>query len=280
MRDEFSVAVACATLGVSRSGYYRWQEPSESKRGREDRELALRIREIFHHRRRRYGARRIAVELTDRGHPCGVDRVARLLKTQGLAAIQPKSFRPKTTDSRHTLGYNPNLLLARAEPKRIDELWVGDITYVPLRHGKFLYLALLMDRYSRKIVGWKLSDDMTESLVLAALSQAIRNRQPSPGLICHSDRGGQYAGSRYRALLRRVGILQSMSRAGDCYDNAFMESCFGTIKTELEMTDYKDSYEGRREIKSYIAYYNNQRRHSSLNYLTPLDFEARPQPRK
>jgi putative transposase len=267
-------------LGVSRSGYYDWQDLRENTRASEDRELSRRVREIFYKHRRRYGARRIAIEMTQGGHPCGVARVARLLKMQGLVAIQPKSFRPKTTQSRHKLGYSPNLILDRDEPTRVNELWVGDITYVPIRHVKFYYLAVLMDRYSRMIVGWTLGRDMGESLVLKVLSQAIRGRQPAPGLICHTDRGGQYAGKQYRAMLRRAGLLQSMSRADNCYDNAFMESCFGTLKTELEMTDYKDSYEARREINGYIAYYNHQRRHSSLNYLTPAQFEVAPRRRK
>jgi len=190
-----------------------------------------------------------------------------------LAAIQPKSFKPRTTDSRHTLGSSPNLLLDAPPPKTINRQWVGDITYVPLVGGAFLYLALLMDRYSRRIVGWDLQPHMKESLVLAALRAAIGLRRPEPGLIHHTDRGGQYAGAEYRGTLDRAGMSQSMSRADNCYDNAFMESCFGSLKSELEMRPYASDRIARKEIPDYIRYYNTRRRHSALDYLTPEEFE-------
>ena len=191
----------------------------------------------------------------------------------GLQAIQPKTFKPRTTDSRHSLGYSPNLLIDAPPPDGVNQLWVGDITYVPLFGGEFLYLALLMDRYSRRIVSWDLQDHMRELLVLSALRAAIAARGPKPGLIHHTDRGGQYAGAQYRQMLERARMPQSMSRAENCYDNAFMESCFGTIKTELEMTPYKNRSMARKEIPEYIRYYNTRRRHSSLNYMTPEEFE-------
>jgi len=232
------------------------------------------ICDIFWRHKRRYGARRIAVELQARGRPCGVDRVAKLLKNQGLQAIQPQSYRPRTTDSRHALGYSPNLLQRSAPPARLNRVWVVDITYIPFKESVFSYLALVLDLCSRRVVGWSLAERMTETLVLDALQHAIRARQPAPGLVHHSDRGGQYASHAYRALLRRADIRQSMSRAANCYDNAFMESCFGTIKTELEMTEYQDSRQARQDIASYLAYYNIDRRHSSLDYLSPAAFEA------
>ena len=148
-----------------------------------------------------------------------------------------------------------------------------DITYVPLRGGAFCYLASLMDRYSRDIAGWELAETMTDELTLAALRMAIRDRQPPAELVHHTDRGGQYASARYRAVLRRAGMRQSMSRAANCYDNAFMESCFGTFKTELEMTDYEDHRAARREIADYIDYYRTDRKHSALGYRTPTQFE-------
>ena len=144
---------------------------------------------------------------------------------------------------------------------------------MPLAGARFAYLALLMDLYSRRIVGWELDEHMTEALVLAALRAAIRWRQPSPGLIHHSDRGGQYAGGEYRQVLQRARMEQCMSRPDNCYDNAFMESCFGTIKTALEMEVYADAHSARAEIREYLGYYDTQRRHSSLNYLTPCEFE-------
>lgn len=275
-----SVQEACRILGVSRSAYYAWRRAEPTTRDEEDAELLPLVRTVFQKRRRRYGARRIASELKDMGHACGRQRAAKLLKTQGLRAIQPKSFKPRATESRHRLGYSPNLLLQSDEPTSVNQLWVGDITYVPLVRGVFSYLATLMDRYSRRVVGWELGGDMTEQLVLSALKGAIRSRGPAAGLIHHTDRGGQYAGAEYRAVLRRAGMRQSMSRAADCYDNAFMESCFGTFKTELEMAEYENHAEARGEIARYIAYYNLQRKHSNLGYLTPHQFENLDQPTK
>jgi putative transposase len=265
--------LACDVLQVSRSAYYVWREGKPSSRGRRDAELTPLVRALFWKHRRRYGARRIASELSDRNEPCSPRRVAKLLRNQGLRAIQPKSFVPKTTDSRHSLSYSPNLLLETPSPTNVNQLWVGDITYVPLRGGAFSYLALLMDRYSRYLVGWHLDETMTDGLVLPVLNMAIRARQPPSGLIHHTDRGGQYASDRYRAVLRRADFRQSMSRAGNCYDNAFMESCFGTIKTELEMTEYQDHRVACREIADYLHYYQVERKHSALNYLTPQQFE-------
>lgn len=268
-----STSDLCRIMGVSRSAYYAWRQAEASPREQEDETLLPVVRSVFQKHRRRYGARRIAEELKDQGHACGRRRVGKLLEIQGLRAIQPKSFQPKTTDSRHRLGYSPNLLLEEEEPTLINRLWVGDITYVPLVGKCFCYLAMLMDRYSRRVVGWQLGQDMTESLVLATLRIAIADRCPNVGLIHHTDRGGQYAGKQYRGVLRRAEVRQSMSRAGNCYDNAFMESCFGTIKTELEMTEYQDQAEARQEIAAYLAYYNLERKHSALDYQSPHQFE-------
>jgi transposase InsO family protein len=278
LEGPFSVAAVCDTLAVSRAGYYAWRSEAASSRQQRDRTLMPLVRNIFWKHKRRYGARRIAVELVATGEPCGVARVAKLLKMQGLKAIQPKSFKPKTTDSRHTLGYSPNLLQHAPPPLTMNRVWVADITYIPLRNSSFAYLALLMDLFSRRVIGWQLAEHMTELLVLDALRQAIRARQPPPRLIHHSDRGGQYAGRDYRGVLRRAAMRQSMSRAANCYDNAFLESCFGTIKTELEMTEYEDSSQARGEIASYLAYYNAERRHSALDYLSPIAFESLPTP--
>jgi putative transposase len=269
-----SVREVCEFLAVSRSAYYAWRDARPTVREDEDLELAPLVRAIFHRHRRRYGTRRIVEELRDMDRVCGRRRVAKLLKIQGLQAIQPKSFKPRTTESRHRLGYSPNLLLELKEIDGVNQLWVGDITYVPLQGGKFSYLATLMDRFSRLIVGWQLGRDMTEQLVLDALKKAIRSRRPVPHLVHHTDRGGQYAGVGYRDVLRRAAMRQSMSRADNCYDNAFMESCFGTFKTELEMTEYENHPAALKEIKAYIAYYNLDRKHSALGYLTPAQFEA------
>jgi putative transposase len=278
IKEGYAASGVCDVLDVSRSGFYAWRKAEESVRDRTDRELVSVIREVFWHHRRRYGARRLSVALTERGIACGVARVARLLKTQGLRAIQPQSYKPRTTESRHRLGYNQNLLAGRAPATRINEIWVGDITYIPVAAGRsmrrFGYLAVLLDLYSRRIIGWDYHTLMDETLVLGALQKAIRERQPGLGLIHHTDRGGQYASKRYRELLRRSGMLQSMSGAENCYDNAFMESCFGTLKTELELVEYPSDSEAVREISTYIRYYNADRLHSSLGYLTPIEFEA------
>jgi transposase InsO family protein len=264
----------CDTLELSRSAFYEWKRTPASAREDEDEMLMPQVRAIFHQHRRRYGTRRIVDELRDQGTRCGRRRVAKLMKFQGLKALQPKSFKPRGTESRHRLGYSPNLLLDEEETTGINQLWVGDITYVPLADRSFSYLATLMDRHSRRIVAWHLAEDMTEPLVLRALISAIGTRRPATNLIHHTDRGGQYAGHAYRRVLQRAGIRQSMSRADNCYDNAFMESCFGTIKTELEMVEYENHRRAEKEIAEYIAYYNTERKHSGLGYLTPAKFES------
>lgn len=270
----FAVARLCEVLDVHRSLYYGWRAGNSSVRAAEDCELKPIVQEIFWEHRRRYGARRISRELAGRRRPCGVKRVGRLMRELELKAIQPKSYRPRTTDSRHRLGFSPNLLIDSPPPTKVNQVWVGDISYIPLCGGGYLYLALLLDLYSRRIVGWELRDDMKEALVAAVLRQAITQRRPATELIHHTDRGGQYAGRAYRQMLARAGMRQSMSRAGSVYDNAFMESCFGTIKTELEMKCYENDRAARTEIGSYIRYYNTRRLHSSLDYHTPEQFEA------
>jgi transposase InsO family protein len=276
--DGFQAGPVCDALEVSRSGFYSWRSGKESERAVVDRKLEPVIREIFWRHRRRYGARRIAAALAQRGIACGVGRVARLLKKQGLSAIQPRSHRPKTTQSDHGLGYNANLLANCQPPTAVNQVWVADITYIPLAAGtrdeRFGYLALLMDLFSRRVVGWEFSLSLGDDIVVTALRRAIAARRPGVGLIHHSDRGGQYASRRYRDVLRRASMSQSMSAARNCYDNAFMESCFGTIKTELEMVEYEGPASALRELAEYVRYYNGSRLHSSLGYTTPAAFES------
>lgn len=275
-----SVQEICDCLQIPRSTFYEHRSQKTTARGERASQLTPKVMDIFWKHRRRYGTRRITEELADGGIVVSRRRVAKIMKTQGLQAIQPKSFQPKTTESRHRLGYSPNLLLEDFSLAGVNQLWVADITYVPLHGKRFAYLAMLMDRYSRRLIGWRLDDTMTESLVLGSLRSAIQLRRPPCRLIHHSDRGGQYAGNRFRATLRRAGMRQSMSRAGDCYDNAFMESCFATIKTELEMTEYENTAHAERDLSEYFAYYNCERKHSSLGYQTPRQFEAQSAGRK
>ncbi len=270
--EGVEVRSACEVLDVSRSGYHQFQRAILSERTKEDMRLRPLVQEVFLAHRRRYGARRIAKELAAHGETCGRGRTRKIIGEMGLVAIQPRSFKPRTTDSRHTLGYNENVLLDARPPTDINQVWVGDITYIPLRQS-FGYLSMLVDLYSRMIVGWTLREHMRESLVLSTLRQAIKTRQPALELIHHTDRGGQYAGAKYRKVLARAEMKQSMSRADNCYDNAFMESCFGTIKTELEINYYCTMSIALKEISEYINYFNVVRRHSAIDYQSPTQFE-------
>lgn len=262
----------CETLGVSRNAYYAWRQSPSNLHQQQDQRLQPMVQNIFLQHRRRYGARRITKELHDLGETCSRWKTRKIMDQMGLHAIQPRSFKPRTTQSKHTLGYSPNLLLQGIEITQMNQVWVGDITYIPLSN-QFAYMATLMDLFSRKIIGWSLDLNMEEMLVIDTLSQAIKARQPTPNLIHHTDRGGQYASKKYRKILDRADMKQSMSRAGDCYDNAFMESCFGTVKTELEMTAYGSIKQANTEIREYINYYNALRRHSAIDYQSPTSFE-------
>lgn len=273
-QDQFEVTELCQVLEVSRSAYYAWTQSQPNIYQQQDEELGPMIKDIFYAHRRRYGARRIAVELREQGLSCSRRKARKIMEQMGLVAIQPKSFKPRTTHSKHPLGFNDNLLLGGVDITAVNQVWVGDITYIALR-SRFAYLAMIMDLFSRKIIGWSLELHMQAALVIQALKEAIRTRQPMPGLIHHTDRGGQYAAAEYRKILNRLKIRQSMSRPDDCYDNAFMESCFGTIKTELEMTSYQTLQEALKEIQEYINYYNTIRRHSAIDYQSPNRFEIK-----
>ena len=269
----FQISDVCQCLSIPRSTFYGYRKEELTANETQTRELTPMVMDIFWKHRKRYGNRRIVEELADKGFAIGRRRVADIMKSQGLHAIQPKSFTPKTTESRHRLGYSPNLLLEEFSLNGVNQLWVGDITYIPLEGRRFGYLAMLMDRFSRRLIGWHIDTTMTEELVIQGLRNAIAIRQPGKQLIHHTDRGGQYAGKQFRAILRRASIRQSMSRAADCYDNAFMESCFGTIKTELEMTEYKNMQDAEKELAEYFVYYNCDRKHSGIGYQTPIQFE-------
>ena len=267
--DHFAVADLCHALGVSRSGYYAWRNRTAGADG-----LTTQVAQVFWRHSRRYGARRIVAELQAQGCQIGRRRVRRILREQQLQAIQPKRFVPKTTDSRHGHRMSPNLL-GGLEISRPRQVFVSDITYLPLYSGQWAYLATWLDLYSRKIVGWQVAAQMTAELVIGALRQAIMRECPPQGLIVHSDRGGQYVDAEFRQLLAANGYAQSMSRAGETYDNAFAESLFSRYKAELlEGGAFRDVVEAQMETFDYIeAYYNDVRRHSALGYVSPAEFE-------
>jgi transposase InsO family protein len=238
--------------------------------------------DIFSLHKRRYGSRRISQTLRKAGFTISREKVGKILRKYGLKSIQPRSFVPKTTDSRHTYKISPNLLLGEKPPDGPNQVWVGDITYIPMSEGRWLYLAVWMDLFSRLIKGWELAEHMQEELIIKAFKKASPGRKKMKGLITHSDRGGQYAGIIFRKLLADKDILQSMSRADNPYDNAFMESCFSRFKAELLQNGIFDSFEdAQTEIFEYIEmYYNRVRIHSSLGYETPLDFEQKYEGKK
>ncbi len=271
---EFDVALLCRELCVSRSGYYAWLVRQPSARALANRILLALITRAYDDSRKTYGSPRITQALKKQKHPCGRNRVARLMRQAGLRGLQRPGFHPQTTDSNHGLEIAPNRLRKANAPLGPNQVWVADITYIPTIQG-WLYLAAVMDLYSRKIVGWATADHLKSSLVKAALTRAIAKREPAPGLIHHSDRGIQYACSEYGRLLHCHGILPSMSAQGHCYDNAAMESFFSTLKVELI---YRHIWRDRSEVKLAIfdyveAFYNRKRLHSSLKYHSPAEFE-------
>jgi putative transposase len=268
--STYPTAILCRQLGVSRSGYYAWKERPESQD-----QLAPQVAEVFWRHSRRYGSRRITAELRD-DVVIGRHRVRRLMREQGLQAIQPRRFVPRTTDSRHGQQMSPNLLLERAitvdHPRQVI---VSDITFLPLQNGEWAYLATWMDLFSRKIVGWQVAGSMTAELVIKALRQAILRERLPAGLIVHSDRGGQYVDMEFRRLLKQHGFEQSMSRSDETYDNVYAESLFSRYKAELlEGGAFAHVEEARSESFNFIeGYYNRIRRHSGLGYLSPENFE-------
>lgn len=226
---------------------------------------------------KRYGSRRIKASLNQNGTKISRQKVAEIMRKEGLRAIQPRKFIPRTTDSKHGKRVCENLLLDKSKPDGPNQVWVSDITYMPLRGGKWAYLATWMDLYSRQIVGWQLADNMFESLVREPLERALLKRKVKPGLIIHSDRGGQYLSNNMKKLAQTFTLNQSMSRADDPYDNAWAESLWSRLKAELDMP--KGGYESPEALKSVLfqyidGYYNVRRLHSGLNYLNPVAFEA------
>jgi len=266
----------CKTLGVSRSGFYAWMKRGESNRSIEDRELLKNIRRVHAESREIYGSPRVHAALRREGIACGENRVARLMREAGIRSKARRRSRVKTTDSNHSLPVAPNLIERDFSADGPNKLWVADITYIPTEEG-WLYLASIVDVFSRMVVGWSMAAHMRTSLVLGALNMAIQRRSPAEGLIHHSDRGSQYASTAYRDQLEDRGIVCSMSAKGNCYDNALKESFFHSLKGEVVPDGgFQSRREARTAIFEYIeVFYNRTRLHSSLAFLPPEEFEAR-----
>jgi putative transposase len=272
-KAAFPVAALCEAVGVSRSAYYAWRRSGPSQREQANERLLAEIRAIHVENEARYGSPRILDELRDRGHAVGKHRVARLMRENGLWARIRRRFR-HTTDSRHKLPIAPNLLGQRFTATAPNQVWVGDITYIWTAEG-WAYLAVLLDLYSRRVVGWALRKSLNRELAVSALEHALTSRKPPLGLLHHTDRGSQYASHDYRGLLDKHGLRCSMSAAGNCYDNAVAESFFATLKKELV---HGCAFETRSEaydaISGYIEnYYNAKRRHSAVGNQSPINFE-------
>ena len=269
----------CEALEVSESGYYAWANrapsPAEQRRG----DLVAAIEVIHAEVKGRYGSPRMTVELNARGHECTENTVANLMKAHGIRAKTAKRF-VRTTDSRHALPVADNILDRDFDPSGPNVAWSADITYIPTADG-WLYLAVVEDLFSRMIVGWAMGATMTSRLVVDALDLAIRRRLPGVGLVAHSDRGSQYASAHYQRLLGDHGITCSMSRVAQCWDNAPVESFFATLKRELVHSEqYTTREQAQASIFEYIeAFYNRVRRHSSLGYLSPVEFERTHNPK-
>ena len=273
MKAEHPVAALCAALQVSRSGYSRWQQAAPSARAAEDARISAEIHTVHRESRGTYGSPRVMRELRRRGHAHGRKRVARLMKAEELRGSQPRRFVPQTTQSGHTEPIAPNRLAEVPKPTGRDQVWVSDITCVRTDEG-WLYVAAIMDLYSRRIVGWATGGSLAAELVLRALAMALRHRRPPAGLLYHSDRGVQYACGDFRGALADAQLVASMSRKGNCSDNAAMESFWSTFKRECADQLFASRRAATAATFDYLeTFYNRVRLHSALGYQSPVDFE-------
>jgi len=273
-QNEFSVSAMCKVMGLSRSSYYDWLGKPDSPKAKNDQEISKMINDVFKEGRATYGARRIRQKLIQKKMKISRRKVSRLMKESNLEVKTKRKFKA-TTDSNHNNPIVPNLLDRKFDVLEPNRYWVGDITYIPTEEG-WLYLATVIDLYSRKVIGWSMDSRMKAELVNNALLMAIWQRKPKASLIWHTDRGSQYASDSHRSILKQHHISQSMSRKGDCWDNAVAESFFGSIKTELiHHYKFKTREEAKRVIFEYIeVFYNRVRIHSANNYLSPADYES------
>ena len=268
----------CESLELVPSSYYAWKTRAMSERSTQDEAFKGRIRELYEEAKGRYGHRPIYHHMQEEELSCGRDRVLRLMQELGICAVKGKRFKPVATKSKHRFGYSENRLKQLGKPDRLDQVWVADTTYLPLKEG-WCYLATVMDLFSRRILGWSVSEHNDSSLVCRALKAAVLSRGGSVGkaLIHHSDRGSTYAGHQYTQLLRSMGICPSMSAAGNCYDNAAQESFYGRYKTtSIGSRRFTDLQQARSHAFEYIElFYNRFRKHSSLGYHSPIEFEQK-----
>ena len=276
-KAQYPVRLLCEVLGVKASGYYAWVARPASPKKIADAQLLVEIKAAMQRGRGAYGSPRVHRELRAHGVRVGKKRIERLMRENGLVARQKRRF-VHTTDSRHPHPIAPNLLDRDFDPKTANTAWAGDVTYIATGEG-WLYLAVLLDLFSRRVVGWATSAVNDRQLALDALSHALRSRRPPPGLVHHTDRGSPYASDEYRKALADSGIVASMSRTGDCYDNAVSESFFATLKAEhVDHEDFATRAIGTASIGDYVErFYNTARRHSHLGYVSPIEFELRSQ---
>jgi len=274
--DQWRIDIQCRVLDVTRSGYYAWRRRPNTRRLILDDRFAEIIRRIFEEHHGNYGVPRITQEMRELGHRVNRKRVERLMREMGLKAKQKRKFRPCTTVTDPSSPVFPNLLEQDFTAERPNERWVGDITYLDTASG-FEYLATVIDLYSRRVVGWAFGSTLETTLVIEALDMALRQRQPAPGVIFHTDRGCQYTSLAFRNRAYMAGVCQSMSKAGCCYDNAVAESFFHSLKVEwIHGHELRDPELIRSEVFRYIeGYYNRVRRHSTLGYVSPMEFERR-----
>lgn len=273
--EDYPTHELCEALDINRSSYYKWNRGPRSSRREEDENHKLAIQKVYHLATGHYGHRPLHKHLIEEGIDCGRDRTLRLMKEMGLQSKPKKCFKPMGTDSTHEFGYSSNLLKNYGSPSAIDQVWVADTTYLETKHG-WIYLATVMDLYSRRIVGWALSSRNNQKLVCDALKAAILNRGCiDAGIIAHSDRGSTYASDAYLSLLKSFSMHPSMSAKGNCYDNAAMESFYGRYKTStLRGQVFANQSQARANVFAYIeGFYNRFRKHSSLGYKSPLQFE-------